>query len=611
MHTSYRILLVAVLAATGCSPGQPSAEPQEPVQCPAGRTACDAGCVDTATDARHCGSCDVACPQGYSCVAGACHGACDSPNVACDQACVDIRSNPDHCGGCATHCPTAANATRGCVMGVCVLSACNTGFFDCDGEPGSGCEVDVLTDIANCGACGKACELANATPSCAAGACAVAVCDAGFADCDQQAGDGCEATLLTDAKNCGACGKACALANATPSCVAGACAVAVCDAGFADCDQQAGDGCEATLLTDAKNCGACGKVCPLNNSCVGGVCKLVLALSFAAAVNWAGGDAQYVANGDLNGDGRVDLVLCDQSRDDVSVYLGAGNGTFTFNASYLVKGPKRILVRDLNGDGRLDVGVTSYNVVGVLAGRGDGTLQIGAAYDVPDDPHEVVAGDFDRDGRIDLVTGNYHFDVNDLISTVTSLVGTNNGSLAYGFSNPTVPLPSAVAVADFDCDGILDLAVAGAGAAGIMKGNGNGSFQAATTSMDWFDSIGAADLNGDGFAELVAGEDNSVVVMLGKGDGTFQGGVAHPAPGARLYDIAFADYNLDGHLDVALASNDTSSVLVYLGNGDGTLRPFASYPVSAKPVSLTTADFNGDGQPDLATGNDVLINTSH
>ena len=83
------------------------------------------------------------------------------------------------------------------------------GFGDCDASPATGCETDVRVTAAHCGACGTRCAApANATAACASGACGF-TCNAGFADCDRDAANGCEANLLTSATNCGACGTAC------------------------------------------------------------------------------------------------------------------------------------------------------------------------------------------------------------------------------------------------------------------------------------------------------------------------------------------------------------------------------------------------------------------
>lgn len=109
------------------------------------------------------------------------------------------------------------------------------------------------------------------------------VCTAGFADCDGDPSDGCEAVLATDDRHCGACGNDCQ----NGSCSAGSCA---CKAGFVDCDQSPKNGCEARLATDAENCGACGHGC-LGGMCKGGRCQPfeLQVFSFPQSISLGGG----------------------------------------------------------------------------------------------------------------------------------------------------------------------------------------------------------------------------------------------------------------------------------------------------------------------------------
>ncbi|MDP3221337.1 MAG: hypothetical protein Q8S73_45055, partial [Deltaproteobacteria bacterium] len=256
------------------------------------------GCeVDTRVTLAHCGACNNACPARANatptCAAGACGFLCDAGFADCDgdpsNGCEsDTRTSTAHCGACGTACATRANAATTCVAGACG-STCDAGFADCDGDPSNGCEVDTRTSTAHCGACNAACVRANAAPTCAAGVCGLGACASGFGNCNNTPGDGCEVDITTSTAHCGACGAACALANATASCVARACAVASCAANFGDCDGSAANGCEAPLLTDAQNCGACG------NRCASGVCVAGLCNPFPST----GGEGAFAPSSDI------------------------------------------------------------------------------------------------------------------------------------------------------------------------------------------------------------------------------------------------------------------------------------------------------------------------
>src|SRR5581483_12356676 len=108
-----------------------------------------------------------------------------------------------HCGACDTPCAKAPNTMVKCEASKCVYS-CLPDFADCDGNTQNGCETSTSTNPKACGGCGKTCPLAAhaATMACSGGACIVETCQAGFADCNKNAGDGCEADTMADPNNC-------------------------------------------------------------------------------------------------------------------------------------------------------------------------------------------------------------------------------------------------------------------------------------------------------------------------------------------------------------------------------------------------------------------------
>lgn len=282
------------------------------LSCATGWADCDGnlanGCEqNVATDFNNCGACAHACAGNEGCAAGVCTTAVCQPGFAdCDaqaaNGCeVTLASDVNHCGGCAVACQ-AANGTPACTAGACGVASCNAGFADCDGAVGNGCEINLNTDVTHCGTCALACATANATPACVAGGCAVAACNSGYADCDQAPWNGCEVDTTSSVANCGACGNACALPNATPACAASACAIASCNAGFADCDKLTGNGCEINLNADILNCGACGAACPAGaNStaaCAAGKCGITCAAGYADCNGNPNDGCEVYLNGD-------------------------------------------------------------------------------------------------------------------------------------------------------------------------------------------------------------------------------------------------------------------------------------------------------------------------
>jgi len=185
--------------------------------------------------------------------------------------------------------------------------------------------------------------------------------------------------------------------------------------------------------------------------------------------------------------------------------------------------------------------------------------------------------------------------------------------------------PNAVAVADVNGDGILDLVVANwctdstcvASSVGVLLGKGDGTFQPAVhygSGGLYADSVAVADLNGDGNPDIVVGtcgfpkvincvaSGGKAGVLLGNGDGTFQPAVSYALGGFGATSVAVEDVNGDGKLDLLVATG--SAVAVLLGNGDGTFQPVKTYPSGGlTALSVAVADVNGDSKPDLVVAN--------
>jgi len=248
------------VAANGCESTN-----SDTTNCGTCGNACAAGvmCID-----GRCG-----CPAGRS--------DCDgNPATVCETntAMGDIAN----CGGCGTRCPTPPRgATMVCVAGSCRISTvvCTAGIANCDGNDSNGCETTTLSNVNNCGAggggvvtgCGNRCPSTGGTASCTDGVCGL-VCSAGLGNCDGNRSNGCETNTNTAVAHCGACGRACSVNNGTAGCAAGACTIASCTAGYMNCDGMVANGCEVSLNADNNNCGACGRACGAGRMCSSGVC---------------------------------------------------------------------------------------------------------------------------------------------------------------------------------------------------------------------------------------------------------------------------------------------------------------------------------------------------
>ncbi len=421
--------------------------------------------------------------------------------------------------------------------------------------------------------------------------------------------------------------------------------------------------------------------------------------------------------GDFNGDGKLDLVYgVTGSPDALAVQFGNGDGTFQAPVltSILEVTPFSISVADFNGDGKLDVADTDVSNPGtffVHMGNGDGTFQPAVPFLVSGNIGQVTAGklrtsvnvpdivvgtttgtyillnngdgtfpaapvelqalqgwsvtiaDMNLDGNPDIVTdfgaGIYVFmghgdgTFDNAIYTVvsTSLVAENIGGplavadfngdgipdiatggawtgviVLFGNKDGTFQTPwaaygsaatySSIVAGDYTGDGKPDIATVPYYFTGqvftILANNGDGTFGAgenitlppgSVTSLPDANAVVSSDLDGDGILDLAVGTSKGVTIYLGKGDGTFKA----PSPYgsyccASATAIAAADFNHDGITDLAVVGY-AGTLTIFQGTGNGSFSQLAAYTVGNYPDAIAWGDFNGDGNIDLLIGN--------
>src|SRR6266702_2455804 len=263
-----------------------------------------------------------------------------------------------------------------------------------------------------------------------------------------------------------------------------------------------------------------------------------------------GGFPWYVVTADFNGDGKLDLAVSNYGDNSFSVLLGNGDGTFQPPRTLPIgPNPWYFAVGDFNGDGKLDLAVDDYgcpldcnsspsNTVTVLLGNGDGTFLPAPSLTVGNGPAGVVVGDFNGDGKPDLAVAN----LND--NTLSVLLGNGDGTFQapHTFADPGMTHPYFVAIGDFNRDGKQDLVVTNHlfATVSVLLGNGDGTFQAAQDFAVDNDPVYVTvnDFNGDAAPDLASANLHAIAISVLLGNaGTGSTVVATPtfSPGGGTY----------------------------------------------------------------------------
>ena len=325
---------------------------------------------------------------------------------------------------------------------------------------------------------------------------------------------------------------------------------------------------------------------------------------------------------DFRSAGQLDLAVVNEIDNTLTILQNQGNGTFVQAAGSPIRlGTARtaapsvapsIASAVLTASGFHDLLVTdpSTNSVIVLLSNGDDTFKAatGSPIAVGNLPSAIVTGDFNADGKQDFAVTNFTDD------TVSVFVGNGDGTFKQATNSPLL-LPNAVAgpvamvTSDFDGDGKLDLAIANQTTNNltILLGNGDGTFTQAAGSPIAVGktpvAIASGDLNGDSRPDLaiVNQADNSVSVLLNNGDATFTPAANSPlTTGQAPTGITIADFNQDGHPDIAVTSPTTNSVSVFLGLPLGLFAPPFELPVGQNPTAIIATNLTGASLPDVA-----------
>lgn len=321
----------------------------------------------------------------------------------------------------------------------------------------------------------------------------------------------------------------------------------------------------------------------------------------------------YLVVADFNKDSRLDIAIANNWNDSIYLMLGNGDGTFRYSRVHSTgfeSFPCSIVTGDVNSDGRLDIVVANNgsNNVGIFLGQDTGVFRSDQLYSTgpSSNPKSVVVNDFNQDNIMDIAVSNNQADTIGIFLGTPTEVFLNQTTYSTG-SNSS---PSFIASGDFNKDSHLDLVITASKAdyLGFFFGDSSGTFAEMVIVSTGKDSspqsVGVGDLNQDTNLDLVVGKYGtaSIGVFLGYGNGSFSNETIYTTEGiSNPATVVIADMNRDTHLDVIVADSLANNFSIFYGDGNGEFLNSTIYTsyYGLSATSLAVKDVNQDDHLDI------------
>jgi hypothetical protein len=353
-----------------------------------------------------------------------------------------------------------------------------------------------------------------------------------------------------------------------------------------------------------------------NNFCVSGFGVAVL--SQGSNGNWAeadyptGTDPESVVAADMNGDGRLDLVVANAFSSSISILLnkgGSASSSFSPAIRY-TPGPSfidNVSVKDLNHDGKPDIVFLPNGALNVLLNQGDARFLSGSLVDVGLLPQALAVSDLNHDGIPDLALIGFNGCPEGAPNQFISILSENGQALATGHLNYSGDVWD-IGLGDINGNGSTDAVLSGNPTSKILTSllnKGNGTFSLASNPFTDVEDDGFAvgNYNSGGKADVatIATNSNEFQVLFGKGNGEF-GSPATYHTGSNPVSIGKRDLNGDGYADLVVANSGDNTVSVFLGTAAGKFGPGKQYAAGKSPKQVAFGDFNRERQGGFGRG---------
>ena len=376
--------------------------------------------------------------------------------------------------------------------------------------------------------------------------------------------------------------------------------------------------------------------------------QIIDATAFAPAIDFpTGSTPNNVLVGDIDGDGKPDVVVANYNSNTISIYRNTSTSGSIGASSFDDKvdfptgaGPIGIAIGDIDGDGKPDLVVTNWtsNTISVFRNTSTPgsitTSSFATNVDFPTgtNPSDVVIGDIDGDGKPDLAVTNKNDNTISVFRNTSASGSITASSFASGVVFTTGTYPAYIAIGDIDGDGKLDLAVANNNSSGTVSVFRNTSTSGSITTSSFAASVdfttgsypyGVAigDIDGDGKPELIVTNPGSNTVSIYRNTST-SGSItagSFDAPvdfttGTSPYCIVLGDIDGDGKPDLAVTNYSDNTVSVFRNTSTsgsitvGTLATKVDFTIGTNPWGISISDLDGDGKPDLVIA-DASSNT--